>query len=200
MAKPIVLQLGEETSSFALSRLDRAKLYGYKERQVIDAEGQSCSPAYLTSDGSALVPGGGLAMLYVDPHFATIERSDLKTVDAQGVELALHASTLGACQALDPVTPQQVLDHVIHTVYQLAPEQLGPQLAIALEAGQIFKAPFAYREDYQLQTLFLVKGENAFFALIGSPTGFSLVRREAILEENLTEEDELSEDLDFSMM
>lgn len=201
MAKLIVVQLGEEISSFAFSRLDRAKLYGHKERQIIDAEGQNCSPAYLTSDGTAIIPGGGLAMLYVDDHFAKVERSELKTVDDQGIELPLQASTLGVEQALQgPVTPQQLLDHIIHTVYQLAPEQLGSQLAAALDAGQIFTAPFAYRDDYQLQTLFLVKGEQACFALIGSPTGFEFVRREAVPAESMTDEDEMSEDLDFSMM
>lgn len=201
MAKAIVLQWGEETSAFAFARLDRAKLYGYKERQIIDAEGQSCSSAYLTSDGTALIPSGGLAMLYVDENFATIERSELKTVDSAGLELPLQPSTLGVTQNLQgPVAPQQLLDYIIHTVYQLTPEQLGAQLAAELDAGKIFTAPFSYRDDYQLQTLFLLQGENTCFALIGAPTGFAFVRREAIPAENMADEDDLAEDLDFSMM
>lgn len=201
MAKSILLRHGGESSSFAFSRLDRAKLYGYKERQIIDGEGQRCSPAYLTADGSALIPGGGLAMLYVNDAFATIDRSLLRTVDDKGVELPVQASTLGVEQDLEgPVPPQRILDHVTHTVYQLEPEQLGAKLGDALASGQIFTAAFSYRDDYQLQTLFLVKGENAFFALIGSPSGFSFIRRDAVPADGAADEDELSEDLDFSMM
>ena len=201
MAKSIVVKLGDETSAFSFSRLDRAKLYGYKERQIIDADGQRCSSAYLTSDGAALIPGGGLAMLYVDDNFSTIERSALMTVNDEGATPPLRPSTLGVEQALEgPVSPQHLLDHIIHTVYQLSAEQLGAALAAELEAGKIYSAPFSYRDDYQLQALFLAKGDGALFALIGTPTNFEFVRRDAIVEESQLEEDDLSDDLDFSMM
>jgi hypothetical protein len=201
MAKSIVLQLGDETSSFGFSKLDRAKLYGYKEKQVVDAEGLRCSPAYLTADGAALVPGGGLAMLYVDENFATIERSTLLTVNDDGASPPLMASTLDVAQQLEgPVSAQQLLDHIVHTVYELDPTALGAQLAAQLEAGSIYSAPFSYRDDYQLQNLFLLKGEGALFAMIGTPTSFAYVRRDAILEDSQSEEDDLSDDLDFSMM
>lgn len=201
MAKSIVLQLGDEISSFSFSRLDRAKLYGYKERQIIDADGQRCSAAYLTSDGAALIPGGGLAMLYVDDNFATVERSVLMTVNDDGATPPLQASTLGVGQTLaGPVAPQDLLDHIVHTVYELGAEELGATLAAELEAGKIYSAPFSYRDDYQLQALFLVKGEGGLFALIGTPTNFEYVRRDAVVEESQSEEDDLSDDLDFSMM
>ena len=201
MAKSIVVKLGDETSSFSFSRLDRAKLYGYKERQIIDADGQRCSSAYLTSDGAALIPGGGLAMLYVDDNFATVERSVLMTVNEEGATPPLNASTLGVEQALaGPVSPQELLDHIVHTVYELSAEQLGATLAADLEAGKIYSAPFSYRDDYQLQALFLVKGDGGLFALIGTPTNFAYVRRDAVVEESQAEEDDLSDDLDFSMM
>jgi hypothetical protein len=201
MAKSIVLQLGDETSSFSFSRLDRAKLYGYKERQIIDADGQRCSAAYLTSDGAALIPGGGLAMLYVDDNFATVERSVLMTVNDDGATPPLQASTLGVGQTLaGPVSPQHLLDHIVHTVYELSAEELGAKLAAELEAGKIYSAPFSYRDDYQLQALFLVKGDGGLFALIGTPTNFEYVRRDAVVEESQAEEDDLSDDLDFSMM
>jgi hypothetical protein len=201
MAKSIVLKLGEEISSFSFSKLDRAKLYGYKERQIVDADGQRCSAAYLTSDGAALIPGGGLAMLYVDDNFATIERSELMTVNDEGATPPLHASTLGVEQVLTgPASPQDLLDHIIHTVYQLSAEDLGASLAAELEAGKLYSAPFSYRDDYQLQAMFLAKGEGGLFALIGTPTNFAYVRRDAVIEENQAEEDDLSDDLDFSMM
>ena len=67
MAKrELVMRYGDEESSFQFSKIDRSKLYGRKERVVLDEHGARCVAAYLTPDGSALVPPGGTAHLYVD--------------------------------------------------------------------------------------------------------------------------------------
>jgi hypothetical protein len=202
MAKLMVLRLAGEASSFAFARLDREKLYGRKERQVVDAEGRACYPAWLSSDGAALVPSGGLAMLYVDEGFATVERSALRAVDEQGAELPLQPSTLGVPQDLEgPVAPQRVLAHVISSVYQLQAENLGANLAAELDAGKIFCAPFNFRDDYALEVLFLVRNEAGTFGLVGKPSGFEFVRRELLPAMPAAEEgDDLADDLDFNML
>lgn len=201
MAKPIAVRLAGESSSFAFARLDRERLYGRKERQVIDADGRRCSSAWLSGDGAALVPTGGLALLYVDERFSTIERSSLRTVDASGAEVPLRSSTLGVEQELTgPVPVQRLLDHAIHTVYVLTAETLGPQLEAALKAGAIFTAPFIFREDYRPQTLFLVANEHGTFGLVGQEPGFTWVRRETVPAPTPSDSDDLSDDLDFSMM
>ena len=201
MAKSIAVRFADEPSSFAFAKLDRAKLYGHKERQVVDAEGRRCTSAWLSSDGAALVPSGGLAMLYVDPGFSTIERSALKTTDAEGKDLALLPSTLGVEQPLDgPVPAARLLDHDIATVYQLAPEQIGPRLAAELSEGRIFSAPFSYRDDYQRQTLFLLQNDTGIFALIGEPSGFTFIGREVAPPVAGDDGDDLADDLDFSML
>jgi hypothetical protein len=202
MAKSIAVRLAGEASSFAFTRLDREKLYGRKERQVVDADGKRCFPAWLSSDGAALVPPGGLAMLYVDEGFATVERSALKAVDDQGAPLPLQPSTLGVEQELEgPVTPQRVLDHANHGVYQLQAETLGAKLAAELDAGKIFCAPFNFRDDYALEVLFLLRNEAGTFGLVGKSSNFELVRREiAPVAPGADEGDELSDDLDFNML
>lgn len=201
MAKALAVHLNGEVSRFGFARLDRTKLYGRKERQVVDQEGKRCSSAYLSADGAALVPTGGLALLYVDEAFATIERSALRAVDDEGADLPLLPSTLDIEQELSgPVAAQQVLDHTIHTVYQLLEETLGANLSSALSAGQIFSAPFIFRDDYQAQTLFLVRNDSGTFALVGSPRGFAFVRREAPTVSAADDADELADDLDFTMM
>ncbi|HEY8432958.1 MAG TPA: hypothetical protein VIL20_31515, partial [Sandaracinaceae bacterium] len=75
--REIVVKYGDEESSFKFARVDRAKLYGRKERVVLDENGERCVPAYLTADGAALVPPGGTAHVYVDDGFDTIDRSQL---------------------------------------------------------------------------------------------------------------------------
>jgi hypothetical protein len=200
MAKAIALRLAGEVSSFGFAKLDRDKLYGHKERQVVDQDGKRCASAYLSSDGAALVPSGGLAMLYVDEGFATIERSTLRAVDDQGADVPLLPSTLGVEQELEgPVPPQKLLDHNIHTVYQLQSEALGAKLGAELTAGKLFCAPFNFRDDYQRQMLFLVRNEHGIFALIGSARGFDFVRRDAA-PAPVDDTDDLADDLDFTMM
>ena len=200
MAKAIALRLAGEVSSFSFARLDRNKLYGHKERQVVDQDGKRCTSAYLSSDGAALVPSGGLAMLYVDEGFATIERSTLRAVDDQGADVPLLPSTLGVEQDLEgPVPPQRLLDHTIHTVYQLQSEVLGANLTAALSAGKIFCAPFNFRDDYQRHTLFLLGNDSGTFALIGNTRTFDFVRRDAT-PAAMDDADDLADDLDFTMM
>jgi hypothetical protein len=200
MAKAIAVQYNGESSSFSFAKLDREKLYGRKERQVMDPDGGRCTPAWLSSDGAALVPSGGVAVLFVDEAFLTVERSSLKATDAAGVELPLKLSTLGVEQVLEPVDAATVLDHSIATVYVLAPETLGPNLAAELAAGKIFRAPFNYRDDYLLETMFLLRNEAGIYALVGRPHGYAMVAKDVAPAAAEEEHDELGDDLDFSMM
>ncbi|MBN1609791.1 MAG: hypothetical protein JW940_24375 [Polyangiaceae bacterium] len=203
MARGIVVTFEGETSSFSLTKLDREKLYGRRERIVVDERGDPCSAAHLTTDGAAVVPPGGCAHAYVDASFDTVERSDLKAVDAEGNFAQLVPSTLGVAQPLEgPVDARRVLDHIVTAVYQLAPEAVSPKLARALEAGQVFETRFNYREDYADSPCFLLANEDATFALVACPTRFGWAAREAGVTEIEPDNAEAgeSDDLDFSMI
>jgi hypothetical protein len=203
MAKGIVVTFEGETSSFSLTKVDREKLYGRKERIVVDEHGDTCSGAHLTTDGAAVVPPGGCAYTYVDATFDTVERSDLKAVDEHGDFAPLVPSTLGVAQPLSgPVDARRVLDHVVTGVYELAPEALSPKLAQALDAGQVFETRFNYREDYADSACFLLKNDRAAFALVASPTQFGWTAREAEVTEIEPANGDSNEgdDLDFSMI
>ncbi len=202
MAKPIILNWNGTDNAFAFSKLDRTKLYGYKTRQLVDEAGENCLSAYLTGDGSAIVPSGGLAQVYVNDDYATIERADLKAIDDEGNELKKKPSTLGVAQELTgPVSPQEVLDYTITSVYQLDPETVSDELLSALSSGQIFASEFSYRGDYELQKLFLLQNESGQnFALIAAASNFEFLHREVVPDLDIEEDDDLSDDFDFSMM
>lgn len=202
MARGMVVNFAGEVTEFDLAKVEREKLYGRKLRVVVDAKGRACQPALLSRDGSAVMPPGCVASLYLDEGFDVVERSELKAVDEAGKPLALAPSTLGAPQDLEgPVDASRVLDHGITTVYQLKASALGPTLQAALEAGKIFKTRFNYREDYQAQTAFLLQNESGIFALIGEPSRFEFLRRDAPAAAAPAEAaDALDDDLDFSMM
>ena len=200
--REIVLRYGEEESRFDFTKVDRSKLYGRRERVILDEHGDRCVAAFLTADGAALVPPGGTAHIYVDEHFDTVERSELRAVDEQGDELPIAPSTLGEPQALEPVQATRILDHVVQSVYELSPTTLGEALKNALADGELFESVYNYREGYDPDALFLVQTGEGIFGLVAKPTGFELLEREPPpAEEPETDEaDELEDDLDFSMM
>jgi hypothetical protein len=203
-ARRIEVRYGDEESVFAFTRVDRGKLYGRKVRVIEDEDGHPCVPAYLTPDGAALVPPGGTAHLYVDEDLDTVERADLRAVDPDGQPLEAVPSTLGVPQELEPVRPERLLDHRIASVYELSPDALGARLKQALADGELFEAPFNYREGYDPDVLFLLQNDEGLFGLVGRETGFDFLEREAPAAEAAEDEDEdedadeLAQDLDFS--
>ncbi|MBZ0119336.1 MAG: hypothetical protein K8H88_20260 [Sandaracinaceae bacterium] len=202
-SREIVVSLSGETSSFAFTKVDRAKLYGRRERLIEDEQGNKCVSAYLTADGAALVPPGGTAHVYVDEAFDTVERGFLLAVDDAGKPLAPVASTLGVAQELLPARPERLLDCVIDSVYQLDASELGPQLEKALADGELFEAGYRYRDGYDSDSVFLLQNEEGLFALVGRDARFEYLQRELIVQPEAPaaeDEDDLDQDLDFSMM
>ena len=199
MAREIVVRLGEETSRFGFTKVDRAKLYGRRVRRVEDEEGRDCVAAQLTLDGAALVPPGGAAYLYVDESWDTVERSELRAVDEAGEALEPFPSTLGVEQPLEPARPERILDHTITSVYELSAEELGEALRTALADGELFEAHFSYRDGYRADRLFILQNDEGVFGLVGRSTDFGFLRREALVEDDEDDDDEDDDDLDFSM-
>ncbi len=200
MASPIVVTLEGEVSSFSFSKVDREKLYGKRERVVVDEDGAACVGASLTTDGGAIIPPGGLAYAYLDESWDTLDRSDLRAVDAAGAPVGIAPSTLGVAQTLvGPVDPSRVLDHTCTSVYQLRPEAVSAGLTAALAEGRIFETRFNYRDDYADAPAFLLGNDQGMFLLVGEPTRFEMLRKEQE-PVALAEEAEDDADLDFGMM
>ena len=202
MARTLVVNYGGEVSEFGLKRIQREKLYGKKMKVVVDENEASTSSAYLTRDGTALLPPGSMASLYVNDNFSVASRSELVSVDADGEPRDRVDSTLGVEQPLEgPVNPERVLDHIAKAVYQLDGEGLGDTLKAALEAGDIFETRFAYRAGFDDAPAFLLKNEEGYFALVGTPAEFEFLRKEQApaLDDDDLDDPFDDDDLDFSM-
>ena len=198
MAKPIVVNFQGVESSFKLEKLDRAKLYGKRQRQVLDPSGERCERAELTRDGSLLIRAGMTAQGYFDQGGAWVPNRELVGLDAGGQPLPLVPATLGAAQALaGPVAPEELLDLAVRSVYVLTPEGLDPKLAERLAAGEVFRFSFNYRADYNAETAFLVGNKAEFFALVGDPTEAPWAELATVAAESFDEGDD--DELDFEM-
>jgi hypothetical protein len=202
MGRGIVVSFNGESSEFELTKIERDRLYGRKVRIVVDEKERQCQAALLTRDGSAVIPSGGVASLYVDDHFEVIERSELKVVDAEGNALALCKSTLGVEQPLKgPVDPARMLDFQVASVYLLTPARFCDALKAGLDKGDIFETAFNWRDDYSQETAFLLKSEASYFALVTHPVKLEFLAREApVVAAGAGDEDEGDDELDFSMM
>jgi hypothetical protein len=200
MASPVVVALDGKVSTFSFSKVDREKLYGKRERVVVDEAGAPCVSASLTTDGGAIIPPGGLAYAYLDDAWDTLDRSELKAVDAAGAPVPIAPSTLGKEQPLTgPVDPSRLLDHTCTTVYELRPEEVSEALTAALAAGGVFETRFNYRDDYADAAAFLLANDQGTFLLVGEPSRFEMLRQEQ-QPADLGEEAEDTDDLDFGMM
>ncbi len=200
MAREVVVELDGEESRLPLGRVERRKLYGSKRRIVVDGEGNPCRTGYLTVDGSALLPPGTTASLYIDESFDPVEKADLVAVDGDGTPLPLLQSSLGTCQKLSgPVPDSRILDLVVTAVYQFDEDGLGEKLKARLKKGEVFETVFNYTRGFRQSPMLILQNGEGIFGLVGEPVDFAFC--ELKLPDPLEveeEEDPFDGELDFS--
>ena len=172
MAKPLILQWGDVDLPFTLTKIDRSKLYGFKEVEVLDEQNRVCELATLASDGCTVVGRGGTALGTLDADGQWREKSELKPVDPEGRELLPVPSSYSApIKLFETVTPDEFLNHNIRLVYQLETEGEIGTLLDELKRDTIFAFPYSYRGGLEADAAFLLMGADGnVFLTIGSPT------------------------------
>ena len=197
MAREIILNLGNEQSTFSFEKVDRKDLYGYKKREFLDQNDLPCQKGMLDVDDGSLLKSGYLSSCYVTEKINYVEKDDLADENEKGENLKSNPSTLGQPQSLKEVEVKQILNAGINSVYGLSAQSLGSNLKKALEEGKVYHFAFNYYQDFHLEDAFLVKNENGIFALIGNIfqpewSESTIIRSEVI--------DDLDGEIDFEMM
>lgn len=194
-----------EPLNCSISKVDRARLYGYRKTEVLDGQGRVCQPVTLGSDGRTLIPSGGVALAYLSPQGSWRDKSGLQAVDMSGNPIEGVGSTFKTVVELDEeTTVESLLDHDIRMVYELNPEEdfsFPDSLLEELSDGRIYSFPFSYRGGLTADTAFVLRGEDEnVWMLIGQTTRIELLSYEqakGVAEE--TEDEEDDEDLDFNL-
>lgn len=205
MAKPLVFQWRDRQFSFAMNKVDRAKLYGFKESEVLDEQGLRCDLATLAQDGQTVVGRGGTAFGVLTVDGTWIEKSQLTPVDPAGQKLQPVPSSFAAPVPLGEVaTVDEYLDCGVRAIYQLdSAEDVGPLLE-ELRAGTIYRFPYSYRGGLEPDLGFLLANfEGKIFCAIGKPAKveyLSLQHTAPVVEEEELAEEEDADAMDFSMM
>lgn len=172
MAKPLVFQLGEHEISFAMHKVDRSKLYGFKEIQALDESDHVCQLATLAGDGCTLIGKGGTGLLWLDADGAWCDKSQLVPVDKDGNKIEPVPSSFSEpIQLFDTATVDQYLEHNIRLVYAVEALDAADDLIAELNRGTIFTFPYSYRGGLEADAGFLLTNEaGEVMMAVGTPT------------------------------
>lgn len=207
MAKALVFRHGSTDLSFNLEKVDRKKLYGQLDTEVLDAQGCPCQLAILAGDGKTLVGRGGSALLMLDPDGGHCDRAALKPVDHDGTPLTKVASSFNAPVPLDHrASVDEYLSHNVKAIYALQPPMGADDLLSELRGGAIYTFAFSYRGGLDPDVGFLLaSSDGAPFLAVGKKTRLQFVALPELAdpdaESELDEEgDEDDDSMDFGMM
>ncbi len=204
MAKPLIFEFKGAQIPLQMSKVDRAKLYGFKDLEILDEEGDKCELATLAEDGRTVVGKGGTGIGYLTADGNWCDKTVLTPVDLEGRAMTPVASSFSAPIELDRrATLDELLDHSMRLVYRMDFEEGGgDQLMDELKSGAIFRFDYSFRGGLEPDTGFLLTNEmDEVFLLIGTPSNIEMIghqqpRFTAEMDEDASE-DEL---MDFGMI
>ena len=200
LAKPVIVSFNGTSSSFSTSKIDRSKLYPTRKRIALGENGLPCVRASMTHDGSQVIRSGMTAQGYFSDDGRWVSKEEIVGINPDGSLAELKASTLGVEQLLEgPVDPSDVLCLDVGSVYLLEPENMDPKLQERLNLGDIFRFPFNYGADFNLETAYLISNSEGIFCLVGNPKVTSWIEEAAIFVPN-DNVDSDNGDLDFEMV
>ncbi len=130
MSRALVFRQGSENLEFGMEKIDRRKLYGYVETEVLDAAGRPCELSLLGGDGRTLVGRGGSALLWLDPDGNHVEKGALTPIKHSGESWSRVPSSFDAPIALSvKASVEDLLNHNIKATYALT-APMGARMTI----------------------------------------------------------------------
>jgi len=205
MAKQLTFQINNNDHPCDITRLDRKKLYGWKETVAFDSQGNECIRADIDETGAHIIPKGGKTIGNIDMNGKWVEKSDLIVVDQAGEPAILSPSSFDSPIVLEKtVDIETYLNHIIDAVYIIeSADDIKTSLIKAIQStDEIFSFPFNYRQDYDPKTAFLIESKNTLYMLVGTASNFEYIGLQQMADLNVSDDEDFSieDDLDFSMM
>jgi hypothetical protein len=208
MNKPLVFEFDGKLLAFEMNKLDRDRLYGFKEIEVLDESGHRCEMATLADDGKTLIGRGGTGVGYLTADGNWCEKCELKPVDLEGKEIVPVISSFSAPIRLGfETTVEDYLNHNIRLAYLLTAksDSLSEECLVdRLRGGAIFKFAYSFRGGLEADTGFLLMNDQMqTFLLVGEATLVDYVGLQQLspfVDVEEEESDEPSELFDFGMI
>lgn len=214
MAKALIFEFGGNEVSLSMKKVDRAKLYGYKDVEVLDEDDGVCELATLAEDGRTVVGKGGTAMSYLDVDGNWCERTEIKPINLEGEEITPVGSSFSApIELAEKVSIEDYLQHNIRLIYQMdvveteeeteSSSAAFQQLLTELKQGAIFKFKYSYRGGLEPDVGFLLTNHaDDIFFLVGnkSTVDFVGLQQAAVVSSEAEDEDDGTDLMDFDMI
>jgi hypothetical protein len=171
-----------------------------RKRIAIDENGLPCTRASIALDGSQVIKSGMTAQGYFSDDGRWVPKDEVVGINPDGSLAELYPSTLGIEQKLEgPVNPSDILSFEVSSVYHLGNEGVDDQLQTELTNGNIFRFPFNYGADFNLETAYLLSNSEGTFCLVGNPKLANWIEEAAVfVPDSLVVSDD--DDLDFEMV
>jgi len=198
----VVVDDKDNVSTFDFKKITRSMLQGKIKRRAIGPDGEVCTRASVTKDGSLVLQSGMTAQGYFKKGGGEGGGQWVPNGEVIGLDLADRPveqvpSTLGEAQLLEgPVDVEDYLDLQQKALYALDAVELHPSLKKSLDLGDIYRLPFNYRTDYEGLTAYLLssKEDGGYYLKVGSPAPSEWLKKTEIAVE--TFEDDPSSDGD----
>ena len=203
MARTLTFALGGADFAVEPMKIDRKKLYGWTEVHAFDDEGNECQLVSTDSSGTIIIPKGGIGLGIESTDGKWVERSELRTVNEDGSDAELVPSSYSAVIELTrKASDEEFLDCSVTGFYHLAGAEPGLVEAVGED---IYAFDYCYRDAYETSPAFVlaadVEGEKELFMFVGVKNDFSFIGLNEVStpDEGQTDEEEESDDIDFSM-
>lgn len=207
MGRPITFEYAGEKIEFEMIKVDRSRLYGYKELETVDESGKACELTTLADDGKTLIGLGGTGVGYLTINGNWVDKTELKAVDLEGNEKTPVPSSFAApIQLYQESTIEEYLDHNFRLIYLLESSRIPDNLHQSLLNQTIFRFGYSYRGGLDPDAGFLLMNEDEeIFFLVGESTNIeykSLQQTSAFATpgEEVTESDSDEDLMDFGMI
>lgn len=173
--RSIEFEFGGAPLEFEMNKVDRTRLYGFKELVVLDEAGEACELNTLADDGKTLIGKGGTGIGHLTADGEWVDKSDLKPVDLEGKTITPVKSSFSApIQLNQEITLDQYLDHNIRLIYQLDLKTENSELVNNLKSGSIFKFDYSFRGGLEADAgLMLMNDDEEIFFLVGDETSIA---------------------------
>lgn len=173
MARQLTFELKRRTYRVSPVKIDRRKLYGWTQIDATDDAGEPCEVVSTDETGRLILPRGGTAVGLLTPRGEWVERSELKTVAADGKPARLLPSSFSApIELRRKVTQEQFFDHNITDFYAL-PDAADEFLHAVGDAVYTFE--YCYSEGCEGNPAFILAAGDGLFLLVGERLRFEAV-------------------------
>ena len=180
-----------------ITKVDRKKLYGSSKKIVKDNEGNEC----VTSDlyqGSKILPRGSISQILIDNKGNFVNRSELVGFNLNNEKVEKVASIFKLENKCSKVEMDEFLSVNVKSIYQLdIDNEIIEKWKELFKNDEIYYFLFNYREDYEGDDAYIISNESDFFVTVGKKNEFIFLEQENI---DLEDEEEIDDDLDFSML